>query len=116
MKVNFEHLERGHQSTSSIVQFFLQQVKEIIGCLSLQIKAKSEEDCSQISEEVRLVGKVDWVFKLTMPTSKEDMSTKGDSQKKGMLQLPKSKLSGSREWLTNLFSSPSKSRSNSIPK
>ena len=37
-----------------------------------------------------------------------------DQTKRNILLLPKSKLSGSREWLTNLFSSPNKSRNDSM--
>lgn len=52
--------------------------------------------------------KVDWVFKLTVPVlAKAEQENQED--RKSNLLVPKSKLSGSREWLTNLFS-PNKSR------
>ena len=60
-------------------------------------------------EDEQKVAKVDWVFKVQMPEEKQKL----ENTKKPMnLLLPKPKLSGSREWLTNLFS-PNKTRSES---
>ncbi len=66
-------------------------------------------------------GKVDWVFKVSLansavPSEPGSIATsatfEGSQQKVTTLSLPKPKLSGSREWLTNLFS-PNKSRNSS---
>ena len=73
----------------------------------LQVQSQSEEDGRDENEQK--IAKVDWVFKVIMPEEKQ----KVENAKKPMsLLLPKAKLSGSREWLTNLFS-PNKTRSES---
>ena len=82
-----------------------------------QIKVTQSEEIPTTSpqEEIKFIGKVDWVFKLSMPSASiilDRRNSKENSKKLPMLQLPKPKLSGSRDWLTNLFS-PNKSRSNS---
>ena len=83
-----------------------------------QIKVTQSEEIPTTSpqEEIKFIGKVDWVFKLSMPSASiilDRRNSKENPMKRlPMLQLPKPKLSGSRDWLTNLFS-PNKSRSNS---
>ena len=64
-------------------------------------------------DQEKIACKVDWVFKIIMPpscfieASNEKHGKLGT--RKPSLQIPKSKLSGSREWIANLFS-PNKSR------
>ena len=56
--------------------------------------------------------KVDWVFKVIMPQPIEVTPSEKQGKfeiRKPSLLIPKPKLSGSREWITNLFS-PNKSR------
>ena len=83
-----------------------------------QIKVTQSEEIPTTSpqEEIKFIGKVAWVFKLSMPSASIILdrrnSKENPTKRLPMLQLPKPKLSGSRDWLTNLFS-PNKSRSNS---
>ena len=83
-----------------------------------QIKVTQSEEISTTTtspqDEIKFVGKVDWVFKLSMPSASilGRKNSKEHQKKLSILQLPKPKISGSRDWLTNLFS-PNKSRSNS---
>ena len=68
------------------------------------------EDDGKVVEDEQKVAKVDWVFKVMIPEEKQ--KSENTSKKPMSLLLPKPKLSGSREWLTNLFS-PNKTRSES---
>ena len=70
-------------------------------------EVQSEENLAIPTSDSEKV-KVDWVFKLTI-IAKPDHHQENQEDGKSNLLVPKSKLSGSREWLTNLFS-PNKSR------
>ena len=90
-------------SKQEMIIFFLQVHSEEIPVLTTTLE--DEEKSS----------KVDWVFKVIMPpTYSIEEAPPPEKQgkfemRKPSLLIPKPKLSGSREWITNLFS-PNKSR------
>ena len=83
--------------------------------LFLQVHSEESPVLSTTLEDEEKSSKVDWVFKVIMPpTYSIEEAPPPEKQgkfemRKPSLLIPKPKLSGSREWITNLFS-PNKSR------
>ena len=81
----------------------------------LQVLSEESPVLTTNLEDEEKSSKVDWVFKVIMPpTYSIEEAPPPEKQgkfemRKPSLLIPKPKLSGSREWITNLFS-PNKSR------